>query len=155
MFGSQVYWANAGTNTIGRANTNSTGVNQNFTATGGKSICGVAVDALSPPPPPPSPEPPSNAFRIGRPKLNKKKGTATLALTSQAAGTFTVGGRGLAHLSRVLSGPGTARVTIRAKGKRRRKLIRTGLCTVRAVISFTPDGGTPNSRVKSVRLRKR
>jgi hypothetical protein len=52
-FGSQLYWANLNTNTIGRANRNASGVDQSFIATGGTRICGVAVDALAPPPPPP------------------------------------------------------------------------------------------------------
>lgn len=52
---SHLYWANAGTDTIARANSDGTGVDQNFIATGGNQICGVAVDNLSSPPPvPPS-----------------------------------------------------------------------------------------------------
>ena len=52
---SHLYWANAGTSTIARANSDGTAVNQNFIATDGNQICGVAVDDLSPPPlPPPS-----------------------------------------------------------------------------------------------------
>jgi streptogramin lyase len=53
-FGSQLFWANLNTNTIGRANKNATGVDQTFIPTGGAQICGVAVDGLSRPPPPPS-----------------------------------------------------------------------------------------------------
>lgn len=50
---SHLYWANAGTDTIARANSDGTAVDQNFIATGGNQICGVAVDNLTPPPPPP------------------------------------------------------------------------------------------------------
>jgi hypothetical protein len=56
VLGSQLYWSNTKTNTIGRANTDSSGVNQSLIAVGGaESICGMAVDALAPPPPPPQP----------------------------------------------------------------------------------------------------
>lgn len=54
LFSSQLYWANANTNMIARANSDGTAVNQEFSATGGSQICGVAVDNLSTPPPPPS-----------------------------------------------------------------------------------------------------
>jgi len=60
-FGSQLFWANLGTDMIGRADIDgpgATGVNQSFIATGGKEICGVAVDSLAPTPAgPPLPAP--------------------------------------------------------------------------------------------------
>jgi streptogramin lyase len=49
---SHLYWANSETNTIARANTDGTGVDQSFIATGANQPCGVAVDSLTPPPPP-------------------------------------------------------------------------------------------------------
>ncbi len=55
---SHLFWANAETNTIGRANTDGTGVNQSFIVTGGNQVCGVAVDSLVTPPPSPLPSSP-------------------------------------------------------------------------------------------------
>jgi streptogramin lyase len=52
VFGSQLYWANAETATIARANTDGTAVNQSFLATGANEPCDVAVDNLTAPPPP-------------------------------------------------------------------------------------------------------
>jgi hypothetical protein len=49
-FGQQLFWSNSGTDTIARANTDATGVNEGFIATGANEPCGVAVDALAPPP---------------------------------------------------------------------------------------------------------
>lgn len=49
---SHLYWANTETNTIARANTDGTAVNESFIATGGNQVCGVAIDDLSPQPPP-------------------------------------------------------------------------------------------------------
>src|SRR5262249_52336302 len=42
--GAFIYWANGGSNTIGRANVDGTGVNQNFIS-GGTRPCGVGVDS--------------------------------------------------------------------------------------------------------------
>jgi len=53
-FGSQIYWANSETNTIARANSDGTAVNQSFIATGANQPCSVAVDTLASPPPPPA-----------------------------------------------------------------------------------------------------
>lgn len=52
-FGSQLYWANSGIGAIARANTDGTGVNQSFIATGAEQPCGVAVDNLTAQPSPP------------------------------------------------------------------------------------------------------
>jgi hypothetical protein len=59
---SHLYWANAETSTIGRANSDGTAVDQSFIAAGGGEPCGVAVDSLASPLPatplaPPSPTP--------------------------------------------------------------------------------------------------
>jgi hypothetical protein len=54
-FGSQIYWANSETNSIARANSDGTAVNQSFIATGANQPCDVAVDNLASPPPPPPP----------------------------------------------------------------------------------------------------
>jgi hypothetical protein len=70
-FGSQIFWANMTTNTIGRANKNATGVEQGFIATGGARICGVAVDGLSPPP---KPGPPAPNADTGPPQTTVVKG---------------------------------------------------------------------------------
>lgn len=87
---SHLYWANAGTNTIGRANTDGTAVNQSFVATGGNQICGVAVDSLSSPPAPPTDNvAPSTKIRRG-PGGSLDRGIAKFRFTSTEAGsTFT------------------------------------------------------------------
>jgi streptogramin lyase len=61
VHGSQLYWANSETDTIARANTDGTSVNQGLIATGGNQICGVAVDDLVSPPAPPAPETPAQS----------------------------------------------------------------------------------------------
>ena len=54
---SHLYWSNSLTNTIARANTDGTAVNESLFATGGHEICGLAIDSLSTPPTPPAPPP--------------------------------------------------------------------------------------------------
>jgi streptogramin lyase len=56
---SHLFWANAETDTIGRASSDGTGVNQKFIVTGGDQICGVAVDSLVTPPLSPLSPPPT------------------------------------------------------------------------------------------------
>lgn len=56
VFGSKLYWTNLGNNSIGTANTDSSGVKQDLIGLGGEgSLCGIAVDALAPPPQPGNP----------------------------------------------------------------------------------------------------
>jgi hypothetical protein len=148
--GSHLYWANAGTNTIGRSNLDATGVNESFFATGAAQTTGVAIDSLAPPPPPP---PPSNALTLGRPKLHPRQGTATLAVTIASAGTLRLTGKGVVGLS-VSHAAGTVRLPIRAKSAARTKLDVTGAARVKAIVIFTPTGGTANSANRSIKLVK-
>jgi hypothetical protein len=72
VFGSRLYWANSQTSTIGRANSDTTGVDQKFIATGGGQICGVAVDSLASPP---AAEPESVDASAPQTKIVKGPGT--------------------------------------------------------------------------------
>jgi hypothetical protein len=90
VLGSQVYWANAGTATIGRVNTDGTGVDYGLIQTGAEpnKICGVAADSLSPPPPPPPADrtPPQTKIVKG-PGGKLAKGRARFTFTSSEAGS--------------------------------------------------------------------
>jgi hypothetical protein len=113
---------------------------------------------------PSSAAPPSNRFRFGRLRLNKRNGTATLAVKLPGPGTLDVRGKGVVrqrravfagvNSSRVVNGPGSVKVHVKARGKRRRKLNRTGRVMLRVVVTFTPTGGRPNSKSKRIRLKK-
>lgn len=84
---SHLYWANAGTNTIARANTDGTGVDQSFVTTGANQPCGVAVDSLAP-----SPQdtvPPQTTISSG-PGKRLAAGIAKFGLrSSEGASTFS------------------------------------------------------------------
>lgn len=75
VFESKLYWANSSSNTIGRANADSSAVNQSFISTGGALICGIAVDALAPPPSGPLPPvPPAPGPDTTKPRVQGLKG---------------------------------------------------------------------------------
>ena len=159
-----IYWTNAGlADSIGRANLDGTNPNQNF-ATGAPGAFAVAVDSLTAPPA--SPSSPSNAFTVEKPKLNKKKGTATLTVEVPGPGALVLAGKGLVtQQSAAASRAATAapqvvtagsKVTLKvvSKGKKRRALNRTGKVKVVANITYTPTGGSPRTEPKRIGLIK-
>src|SRR4029079_4051128 len=110
--------------------------------------------------------PPSNAFELGKTKLNKKKGTATIAVSVPAAGDLTLTGKNVAPQKtsgRELLGSsslrpvaaGTSELKVKAKGKAKRKLKSKGKVKVKATITFTPNGGAASVQSRSVKLVKR
>ncbi|HYU60503.1 MAG TPA: VCBS repeat-containing protein [Solirubrobacterales bacterium] len=127
----------------------------------------AATSAAVTPPATPTPTPVSSAFTIGKPKLNKKKGTAALPVTLEAAGTLELTGkgvvpqksardaRGFASPRMTASGPGTVSLPVKAKGKRKRKLNTKGKVKVTVTITFTATGGTASSQTKSIKLKKK
>jgi virginiamycin B lyase len=166
VFGTQLYWANSGNGTIGRANTDGTVVDEAAIHTGGGEICGVAVDSLSSPftPPPsnssepgsgsggsgssgsgqsgpPAPTPLAGTLKVKGVKYDKKNGSARVSLTVDEAGTVTVTGKGLVDAKVQAKGAGTVVVTVRAAKPRLAALKRTGKLTAKFVATFTPSGG--------------
>jgi hypothetical protein len=163
---SRIYWANEAPGTIGIANLDSTGVNQTFIS-GGSGSCGVAVDSLAPPPDGGGGAvEPSNQFSFGKVKLNKRKGTATLPATVPGAGSLTLAGKGVkpqrptraarGRAAKTVNAAGIVKLKITPKGKTRKKLNRRGKAKVKLTITFTPTGGSPNAKGKTIKLvRKR
>jgi hypothetical protein len=96
---------------------------------------------------------PSNRFKFGKVKRNKKKGTAKLAVILPGPGKLKLSGKGV--VGRSLSGKGTVKLLIKAKGKKKRTLERTGKVKVKAKVTFTPTGGDPNTQAKTVKLEKK
>src|SRR5215210_1268344 len=99
---------------------------------------------------------PVNTLRAGKPKLNKKKGTARIPVTVGDAGQLRLSGKGVktasARESKAVAGPGTVKLTVKPKGKTRSKLNSTGKATVKVKITFTPNGGVPNTVKKKIKL---
>ena len=104
---------------------------------------------------------PTNTFELGAITRNKNKGTATLEATVPNPGNLIVGGKGVksagggtAVTSKAVSG-GSVQLTIRVKGKKKRKLNDTGKVKVKTTITYTPTGGAPSTQSRKVKLRKR
>jgi hypothetical protein len=135
---------------IGRASLNGTGADQNLIPVD-PGTCGVAVDALSPPPPPAAP--PSNDLTVGKAKKNEHKGTAKLTVEVPGPGELD-----LAKTKKVkadeesAAAAGTAKLLVKAKGTAKKKLKHKGKAKVTARVTFTPDGGTPNTESTNIKL---
>ena len=105
---------------------------------------------------------PTNTFTLGAVARNKKRGTATENATVPNPGTVGVSGKGVKQASAgartaAVSVPaaGTVQLSIRAKGKKKKKLNTTGKVKVSPVITYTPNGGTPRSQTVKVKLKKK
>jgi hypothetical protein len=101
---------------------------------------------------------PSNSFTLGKAKLNKKKGTATLTVNVPNPGELTGSGKGVkvasaAVISKTVS-PGNVKLTIKAKGKKKATLNETGKVNVKPKITYTPTGGSPSTQAKKLKLKK-
>ncbi len=174
---SRLFWANDGTDTIGVANTDATGVDESLVQTGGHEICGVAVDSLSSPPAPPpsneptsgpsgsssqtpsSPAPPSppaaGTVRWVKVKNDSKHGTARVSIAVNEAGTLSVTGKGIVAAKAQAPGAGTVTVTVRAAKAKRSTLKKTGRLATKLAVSFSPDnGGASADLTKSVTLHE-
>jgi subtilisin-like proprotein convertase family protein len=97
---------------------------------------------------------PVNTVTAGKPKLNKKKGTAQVPVTVGDAGRLTLSGKGVKGKSVTVAGPGSANLSVKPKGKTSRKLSSSGKATAKVKITFTPTGGTANTVTKKLKLKK-
>jgi hypothetical protein len=117
------------------------------------------LDGIAAPYPPPTP---SNQFTFGGVKRNKDNGTAVLTVQVPGPGTLNLTGTGLkpqrslggASASKEVSAAGKVKLKIKAKGKKKAKLNETGKVKVKAKVTFTPTGGTANSKARRIRLKK-
>lgn len=108
---------------------------------------------------------PSNHFSFGKLSRNTRNGTATLTVEVPGPGKLTLNGKGVrsqrsigsgsaARASKVVSGAGPVKLTIKATGKAKKKLRRTGKVKVKVKVAFTPTGGTAASRSKTLKLKQ-
>jgi hypothetical protein len=140
-----LYW-NGGT--IGRANLNGTGIDRNFISTKspfGSTANGVAVDGLGPPP--------SNEFSFARVRKNEKKGTAKLTVKVPGPGTLKLARTENVERARTfVEVKGKAKLGVKPRGKAKQKLAANGEAKVTAEVTYTPDGGEPNTKIKKIKL---
>jgi hypothetical protein len=92
---------------------------------------------------------------FGRPKLNRKLGTAELPVAVPAAGMLTLQGRRIRSLRRSPQGAGTVTIPIRPRGRAKRRLASTGTAKVFAQLTYQPVPGVPVTASKAIILRRR
>lgn len=97
---------------------------------------------------------PSNEFSLGKLKLNKRKGTASLALEVPGPGTVALSGKDLKSQRKTAGGAGTVKLTIKPKGNAKSKLRKAGKTTLKAVVTYTPSGGDARTKTKKVKLKR-
>jgi hypothetical protein len=100
---------------------------------------------------------PTGEFTLGQVE-KKRNGTATLEVTVPNPGDLTVAGKGVKGSPASAAtqvGAGAAKLVIRAKGKKKKKLLSKGRVKVVPAITFTPTGGTASSQTTKVKLRRR
>jgi hypothetical protein len=104
---------------------------------------------------------PTNSFTFGGVVRDKSSGTARLTVNVPNAGIVSIAGRDVAakagaKSSRSVSYAGGVQMTVKAKGKARKKLARTGKAKVNPRVTFIPTGGdslTLGTKVKLVKKR--
>lgn len=92
-------------------------------------------------------------FVLGKTKLNKRKGTASIRVDVPGSGTLKLSGKDVASQSQSVSA-GTTKLTVKAKGKAAKTLGRKGKVTVNPKITFTPTGGPASTQDETVGLKK-
>jgi hypothetical protein len=102
----------------------------------------------------PAPLPAKPTIALGKVKLNRRKGTATVRVTVSEAGTLAVSGKTVRAVKRKATGPKSLKVTIRAKGRAKKALAKKGKAKVRAKFDFTALSGSTASRSRSLTLKR-
>ncbi|MBS1878135.1 MAG: hypothetical protein JST31_01340 [Actinobacteria bacterium] len=129
----------------------------------GVAVSGGGSSGGGAPPTPPPPLPPAPAQpTLKGVKLDRRRGTATVAVVVPGPGTLTLSGKGIAPLPHApgaaplatVGAAGVVKLKIAVRGAAGRALAKTGRATVKATITFTPSGGTSTSLVVTVHLKR-
>ena len=156
ILGSTLYWANGQEGTVSRLTLGSGNPPDFAFIRGIGEPRGLAVDSLGPGGGGGGGGDDANDFSFGKVKKNKRKGTAVLTVNVPGAGELE-----LAKTKKVKADDeaaedaGNQKLSIKPKGKAKKRLNSKGKATVKAEVTFTPDGGTPNTEDKRIKLVKR
>ena len=97
---------------------------------------------------------PTNTFAVRHRRKNTSKGTAKIPVDASNAGALKVAGNGVKKASKPVDRPGTVKVKVAAKGNQQKTLNKKGKVQVKAKVTFTPTGGEPRTKTKTVTLKK-
>jgi hypothetical protein len=103
---------------------------------------------------------PTNTVTAGAITRNKKKGTATVTITVPNPGQLSYVGTGVNVTGPAsIAAPGDVQLTVRATGKKRKKLNKKGKVSVSFGTTFTPNFGaaaiTPTNLILRKKLKKK
>ena len=121
---------------------------------GGTDTATTSVDVQPGPPP-------SHHFDFGKPKRDKKKGTAKLPVKLPGQGKVKLEGKGLVKQSKAaprsiqVDEAGTVKLLVKAKNNKKHKLKKHGKVTVKADVTYTPTGGTVKTKTKTLTLKRK
>lgn len=93
------------------------------------------------------------AYKFGKVKLNKKKGTAQLTIRIGAPGKLVASGKKIKKRSKAAQKAGKATISIVPKGKALNALAATGKAKVKAKLAYTPTGGSTSILTKKIVLK--
>jgi len=94
-------------------------------------------------------------LKLGKLKLNKRKGTAKLTATVAHPGKLKLTGKGLKTAKKTAAAGGKVKLTVKPKGKLARKLRERGKAAIKAKVKFTPEGGEAAVDSKKLKLKRR
>jgi hypothetical protein len=100
---------------------------------------------------------PDSAFKLGKLKRNKKKGTAkqVVILPLPDAGSVTVKGKGMKTKTRQVTGVAKVKLPVVSKGKKRKALSRSGKAKIKVKITYAPTGNALKTLKRKLKLLKR
>src|SRR5262249_40103637 len=98
----------------------------------------------------------TNEFSFGKVNLHKNKGTATLTVNVPGPGALDLAKRNKVNGAEGQAGAqGRVKLLLKPKGRAKRRLDTKGKAKVTADVTFSPEGGTPNTKSKRIKLVKR
>jgi hypothetical protein len=102
--------------------------------------------------------PPSNLISLGKPKVNKTKGTAKLPATVPGAGTLKIADvkkskKRIKAKTLTATAAGTLRLPVKPTKSARKTLESKGKLKLKVAVTFTPTGGFPATVTKKLTLK--
>jgi hypothetical protein len=112
-------------------------------ATGGRTTTASVTTATSATPPPAAPPAgPSNGFQLGKPIVDKRKGTAKVKVVLPGPGQVTLTGKGVKSVAKQVKVAGPLILPIGPTGALATGLRHAGRGAATLKVTFTPSGGS-------------
>jgi hypothetical protein len=98
---------------------------------------------------------PDNTFTLGTITRDRKRGTATISLTTSNPGLVTISGKGMKKRDpKNLSVAGPVTFPVAAVGKTKHRLERRGKVQLGVQVTFFPNGGDASIQTVNLKLKR-